>query len=271
MEKNKFVIDKIYPIAIREFNDNIASIIFNGYQNSTEEYILIQSFINIDDTNRYSIKSNILNINNLIRNKYILQRYVDATKDATSIYNFSIDNIKEVKNKPYFYTSIDNNNLLEILFNRDSYIKIKLLYDYIINNKDTIEELIEDNPRRNNMKFSTVDRIKLDASTEYDDTHIITHYTAGNGPETYGFNFISNKLLDRKLRIPLRKNIYDNSYRYNKDYTVRDIIKEDGYIYIIYEVFSDITEQYKETKVLKITNELCNKTNLLVFDNAIYD
>lgn len=269
--KNTFIIDQIVPICIRKMKDKIYTILFLANQDSTETSIFLQMALKSSDKRDEDFFSNhILNLDNITKDKDRLSFYVEATKDASNDSLYSCDfNMIEVDTKPYFKATgaraIDKSHsaIIDLLITRDNFIKLNLFFIRFMN-YDISAETVFINHKLHNIKFSTINHVKLDGSaTDISSRIVCNHYTCGNGPELYKFNFISRKIPDRKLINPMSPEPY--SIFYSEDFTITDMIYEPhkDCLYVIYEVRSEINNMYKETKALIFNKEFYNKTNLL--------
>ncbi len=269
--KNTFVVDQIVPICIRKMKDGIYTILFLANQDSTETSVFIQMAISSSNQRDEDFLSeHILNLENITKDKERLAFYVEATKDASKDSLYSCDfNMEEVENKPYFKSigakAIDevHSAIVDFLITRDNFIKLNLFFTRFMNYDNTAETVFF-NHKLKNVKFSTISHTKLDGSaTDFASKVVCNHYTCGNGPEIYKFNFISRKIPDRKLRNPMSPEVYNRFY--SDDFVITDFIYEPhrDCLYVIYEVRSDITDRYKETKALRFDKEFYNRTNLL--------
>lgn len=269
--KNTFIIDQIVPICIRKMKDKIYTILFLANQDSTETSIFLQMALKSSDKRDEDFFSNhILNLDNITKDKDRLSFYVEATKDASNDSLYSCDfNMIEVDTKPYFKATgaraIDESHsaIIDLLITRDNFIKLNLFFIRFMN-YDISAETVFINHKLHNIKFSTINHVKLDGSaTDISSRIVCNHYTCGNGPELYKFNFISRKIPDRKLINPMSPEPY--SIFYSEDFTITDMIYEPhkDCLYVIYEVRSEINNMYKETKALIFNKEFYNKTNLL--------
>lgn len=269
--KNTFIIDQIVPICIRKMKDEIYTILFLANQDSTETSIFLQMALKSSDKRDEDFFSNhILNLDNITKDKDRLSFYVEATKDVSNDSLYSCDfNMIEVDTKPYFKATgaraIDelHSAIIDLLITRDNFIKLNLFFIRFMN-YDISAETVFINHKLHNIKFSTINHVKLDGSaTDISSRIVCNHYTCGNGPELYKFNFISRKIPDRKLINPMSPEPY--SIFYSEDFTITDMIYEPykDCLYVIYEVRSEINNMYKETKALIFNKEFYNKTNLL--------
>lgn len=285
LEERDFIVDKLEPILISPCIDNYYNILFFTYQNSTEETMYLNIYIKAkDEFEGNYFKSDPMFINNMMKNTEdndMLKRYIEFTKDAdhsTKIYNCDMI-MTEESNKPYFlgycYDVIENTDKKSLLrinlhFNRDIFIKTSLYLKSIIYKEENAINVFF-NPKLNNLKFSTVNHIKLDDSTlDHFQNIVLSHYTCGNGPEIYKFIALSKRIIDRKLRKPTNISVFNNSY--SNSFVATEFIYEpnNDCLYLIYESKSDITGEYKETKILRFYKDMYNKL-VLVNNDAIYE
>jgi hypothetical protein len=268
--KDTFIVDTIVPFIINHIKPNTYSIMFIATQSSTESSILLQTAVHTSDTSDETFLNNHeLNMNNICMDVNRWKICMDTLNThETKVYSCGFDMV-EVIDKPYFSSlgaaPIDekHNKLVDLLFTRDNFIKISVFFSRFIKHDYSADNVFF-NYKFNHIKFSTINRIKLDGSaTDINKPIVISHYTCGNGPETYKFNFISIKIPGRKLRAPMSPEVYDKFYM--DDFLITDIIyeKTNDCVYVVYESRSDITNKYKETKVLKFYKEFYNRSNLM--------
>lgn len=279
VSKDKFIINDILPLCIRNFGNNIYSVLFLAIQNTTESKIFLQIALNASNSSdKEFLDKHILNIENIQKDIDRFKFYVESTKDADNsiLYNTSFD-MEEINTMPYFFSqgarSIDKNHnaIMDLYISRDNFIKLNLFFIRFMNH-DNLAETIFVNPKLLNVKFSTIDNIRLDASaTDISSRIVCNHYTCNSGKETYKFNFISRKIPGRTLKHSIIPETYSSFY--SEHFTITDMIYEPhrDCIYIIYEVRSELTDRYKETKILLLDKEFYDKTNLLDTDKIYKD
>lgn len=271
-DNTPFVIDEILPLSIRPIGNGLYMVFFVGKCSATEETIFINTPIrSVDNVDFNFLNNHPLNINNITDDPRRLDIYVQFTKDATDDLVFVSDfDMKQDVMQPVFYSFIGSRKDSEfqvttkkILINKEGFIKINLFFVKTKGRDITAPTVFFDHKLKN-IKFSKVDHVKLDGSgTDISSAIICSHYTCGNGPELYKFNFVSIKLEGRRLRVPLSAAIYEKFYA--DEFTVTDMFYDfhSDSFFILYEVRSDITNSYKETKALIFTKEFYEKTNFL--------
>lgn len=278
--KRTFFVDHMEPLIFQYKDDlNIAPFYFYCQQNSTEEVIILQMiFTPTDKEDENFLKGGILNKSNIFHIKDRADHYLELTKDITNdnIYICNLD-MYECADKPYFfcnaYKQLDNSahlEMLDLFFDREIFIKYNIFVrDFINRNHVADIHFFTDVLRK--PKFTTVEHIKLDASTaRLDSDIVISHYTAGNGPELYKFNSLSNKLLGRKLKCLIGIEPYDALYM--KDFVINDIIYEphNECLYLVYRDFDYILKKIKSAKILRLYKDIYDKTDLIDPEN-IYE
>ena len=272
-----FVVDDLGPLCVNNAGDSFYSLLFFATQYSTEETIYLQLLLKSNDRFERDFLDNVpINMNNMLKYKDRIEYYVEHTKGATNNKIYICDmNMIEENSKPYFLSYSFRKDQEEITkinlhFTRDVFVKYNIYMRSFIR-KNIAGEIVFNNPKFKNMKFSTVDHIKLDGSgTEIDGNLVFSHYTCGNGPELYKFVTVSKKIKGRKLLNPMSFNVFNELYM--KDFIVNDAIyePENDCLYVLYDIISDVTGKYKETKVLRFYKNFYERTDLL-FDEKIYE
>lgn len=268
--KNTFVVDEIIPVCLSVIDGSSFRLIFRATQNSTEESILLQVALYCSDKrDTQFINNHPLNILNVKKDFERLKFYNEAVKDLSNSIYATDFYMTELDDKPYFIANgakaLDDIHatVLDLLVTRDNFIKINLFFNRL-KIYDKGAESVFLSHKLHNMKFSTINRSKLDGSASDIASNLVcSHYTTGNGPETYRFNFLSARLNGRKLRCPMSVDVY-NSF-YSDHFVIADTIYEPvkDILYAVFEVRSDITDNYKETKILRFNKEFYNRTNLV--------
>ena len=226
-----FVVDDLGPLCVNDAGDSFYSLLFFATQYSTEETIYLQLFLKSNDRFERDFLDNVpINMNNMLKYKDRIEYYVEHTKGATNNKIYICDmNMIEENSKPYFLSYSFRKDQEEITkinlhFTRDVFVKYNIYMRSFIR-KNIAGEIVFNNPKFKNMKFSTVDHIKLDGSgTEIDGNLVFSHYTCGNGPELYKFVTVSKKIKGRKLLNPMSFNVFNELYM--KDFIVNDAIYE---------------------------------------------
>ena len=216
-----FVVDDLGPLCINDMDmgDSFYSLLFFATQYSTEETIYLQLFLKSNDRFERDFLDNLpINMNNMLNYKDRIKYYVEHTKDATNNKIYICDmNMIEENSKPYFLSYSFRKDQEEITkinlhFTRDVFVKYNIYMRSFIR-KNIAGEIVFNNPKFKNMKFSTIDHIKLDGSgTEIDGNLVFSHYTCGNGPELYKFVTVSKKIKGRKLLNPMGFNVFNELY-----------------------------------------------------------
>ena len=252
--------------------DNYCSILFFIIQKSTEEILYLNTWIKIDQSDIEFIDNYPFNVKNILKDEQKIKYYIDHTKDITNItekiYTCDMYMIEE-KSKPYFFAKAkrkDENGAaydLNIHFNRDIYIKFNIFMRLFINHNNTADFIFENNKYKN-IKFSTVNHIKLDGTaTEENLEYTLSHYTCGNGPELYKFTTFSKKIMNRKLINPM--GIIPFSNFYSKDFIISNAFyePENDCLYVIYEEETGIDKDHKKVKILRFYKEFYERTDLI--------
>ena len=281
--RDRFIIDTIIPLCIKKLTNDQYSILFFAEQESTESSIFLQSIIALtNETDEGFLNNHPLNVDNIRRDPKRLEFYNEKIDSRTgNVFNTDFDMEEYEKDKHYFYSKgskpmyIKSSkepkaSVMDLLITRDNFIRISLFFTKFLV-KDITAETIFITHKLRNVAFETITHVKLDASctdTGYGMVH--NHYTMGHGPSIYRMNFISPVYPKRKLREPMIVDHYKTFYE--NDFLIRDIIFDNHQdrIFIIFEVRSDITNQYKETKALILDKAVYDKTNFVKLDN-IYE
>lgn len=280
-DERVFFIDEIYPLMIRHMGKDEYTILFLGVVADATDgtgNVCFNVPIKVDDNRGVEyFATNPLNYNNITKNKELLEFYVESTKgiEASNLFLTDFD-LEEVPGKPLYHciasrkTADNTACVADINMNRECFVKLNLFF-VRLQNYNALAAGVFANIKLKNIKYSKIDHIKLDGSgTDLGSKLVCSHYTCGNGPETYKFNFLSMKLDGRRLRCPMTSEVYEKLY--SKDFVIVDIFyyeKKDQF-FILYEVRSDITDKFKETKALILSKEFYDKTNI-VNEERIYE
>ena len=282
--KDKFIIDNIIPLCIKKLTEDQYSILFFAEQESTETSIFLQSIIALmDETDSGYLNNHPLNVDIIRRDKNRLAFYnekIDSMKG--NIFNTDFDMVQcEEDNKLYFHANaskpiyIKSNKepqaaLMDLYITRDNFIKISLfLTKFLV--KDNSAESVFISKKLKNIKFEKIDHAKLDGSAVNKATHFVySHYTLNHGPSIYQMTFISPEIEGRKLKNPMIAEHFMTFF--GDSFLITDIIFDyhKNRIFIIYEVRSSVTNQYKETKALILNKDVYDHTNFVVLDK-IYE
>lgn len=281
--RDKFIVDNIIPICIKKLTEDQYSILFFAEQDSTETSIFLQSIIALtDESDKGFLNNHPLNINSIRRDKNRLEFYNEKINSMKgNVYNtdFDMDEYEEDRHyfkanssKPIYIQSTKEPQafIMDLLITRDNFIKISLFITKFLN-KDTEAESIFISRKLKNIKFDTITQTKLDGSTINKITNIVhSHYTLGHGPTMYKMNFISPYVKGRKLRNPMIADHYLTFF--GDDFLISNIIFDyhRDRIFIIYEVRSSVTNQFKETVALILNKDIYSRTNFVNL-NKIYE
>lgn len=271
-DNSPFVIDEIYPLSIRPIGNGLYMVFFVGKCSASEEKIFINTPVrSVDNIDFNFLNSHPLNINKITADKKRLAMYIEFTKESTDddVYVSDFDMSQDIM-QPVFYTFTGSRKdsetqvtLKKVLINKECFIRINLFF-VRLKTRDVSCGAVFFDHKLKNIKLSKVEHIKLDGSgTDISSSIVCSHYTSGNGPEFYKFNFISIKIPGAKLKMPLSSEVYERFY--SEDFTVSDMFYDfhSDSIFVLYEVRSDITNSYKETKALIFPRELYEKTNFV--------
>ncbi|MBR6289175.1 MAG: hypothetical protein IKR19_07570 [Acholeplasmatales bacterium] len=274
--RDKFVVDTIIPLCLRKATDKDYALLFYAVQDSTESSLFLQSIVRVtDDLDEGFLNNHPLNLSNIRRDPKRLAFYnekIDSMHGNT--YNTDFDMEEYEDNKTYFITHATKAiyvqstkepqaALVDVLIPRTIFIRISLFFTKFLI-RDSYAESMFITPKLNNLTFETISHVKLDGSSWNKATGMVyNHYTMGNGPTMYKMTFISPAKKDGKLRNPMIAEHYNTFY--GKDFLIRDIIFDyhKDRIFVLYELRSDITNQYKGTKILVLNKEIYDHTNLV--------
>lgn len=264
--RSKFIINRLIPIAIRNFSNNNYIILFIAHQDYDDSYIYLQMGISTDSNNEnIYLDSHSLNINNIDKDKNFTKKdsYNSIIKGMNKSNVYGIDiNIQESKDFPlYFHSiavrSVDNNHfaLLDIFYNTDNFIKLKLFmyWLYKLDNSESYMNIFSDKTEYFKIEIVNIETVKLNA-TKVEGNKYTSNYTMHCGPSEYNFNYIDIIDCNKRLSVHLDKSIYDPTYCNN--FYVNEFFLFDKYLYVIYKDF-------KGVKALRLTHNNINKTNFV--------
>ena len=274
--RDKFIVDTIIPLCLRKATDKDYTILFYAVQDSTESSLFLQSIVRVtDDLDEGFLNNHPLNIVNIQKDPKRLAFYnekIDSMHGNT--YNTDFDMEEDQDNKRYFHanatkaiyvksTKEPQAALVDLLITRDNFVRLSLFFTKFLI-RDTYAESMFITPKLTNISFEKITHVKLDGSSWNRATGMIyNHYTMGNGPTMYRMTFISPEKKNGKLRNPMIAEHYNTFY--GKDFLIRDIIfdSHQDRIFVLYELRSEITNQYKGTKVLVLDKEIYDHTNFV--------
>ena len=287
--RNKFIANNVLPIAFKPTNvENRFLALFVAIQDIDESCIYLQSIIAINNKFELDyIMHHELNIANMAKNSKTLEAYQNMIKNMTNSNIYATDFImNDEKDFPLYYHSLaikaidqTHASVLDLYFNRDYFIKINLYLNRLANinkfSNNHIHEALFNDPRLNNIEFVQIEKIKHDATariaTQYG-TININHYTMWCGPSVYKMNYLSPIDKDHTsipLSNPLDINLY-NAF-YDKHVFIDEFIVYHDQVFVLYEEKSEITDDFKSMKALKLSKELADKTNFIDYNNMIYE
>lgn len=274
--RDKFIVDTIIPLCLKKASDKDYSILFYAVQDSTESSLFLQSIIRVtDDLDEGFLNNHPLNVTNIQRDSKRLAFYnekIDSMKGNT--YNTDFDMEEDEDNKRFFHanatkvmylksTEKPHAALVDLYVTRENFIRISLFFTKFLV-RDSYAESMFITPKLNNVSFEKITHVKLDGSSRNKSTGMVyNHYTMGNGPTMYRMTFISPEKKDGKLKNPMIPEHYNTFY--GSDFLIRDIIFDYHLdrLLILYELRSDITNQYKGTKILVLDKEVYDHTNFV--------
>lgn len=266
-----FVADQILPIMIRIVDETKMVLLLCLAQDSTESCKYVQILYNASsDFEMNFIKS--LTLVNISDNPKRLELYNSIVPDLKdNLYNSDFDMKIDQEHKSYYITKaakpVGNagcGEILNIKIPRDNYIKFNIFIRKL-EMLNPIAETVFANPKYKGIEFVNIKKIKYSGSaTDISSNIVMNHYTAAAGPnDIFNFNYLSPKIKDRSLKNPILPETFVTLY--GKDFTVVDIIYDDyeDCFILIYEIRSEITNQYKCTKALRLYKDIYDRTNLM--------
>lgn len=276
-----FVVDNLIPLSISKIDDDKFSVLFYGEQYSTASYIFLKAIFHPDNNEdiAFLINHN-LYIENIKKNKDKVNLYNEyMSKSSGNLFITDFDMIDD-ENKPTYFKCIATRSAdsksnkaitAELYMDQSMFIKINLfINNFNIRNIDS--EIIFANKKYNNVSFETIHEAKLDCSSPNKPAGIVySHYTLSITKSTkYKVNFISKYKPEKKLREPINANEFMDIF-YN-DFYINDIIYDyhKDRVLLVYFLYSNVTHQYKSTKILILNNDVYIHTNFLEFDK-IYE
>lgn len=259
---NRFVVDQIWVERVKFMNGNLFSIVFNCQQNSTEDTLYLETVIAANNILDRVVLENIAKYN----------KSEDIDSGLLYKCNFTL---VEADKMPYFldtaYHVLDTVGHIakvDLHFTRDSFIRYSIFMRELFDLNDTNpDNILIFSKKYNHMKFSTVNRVKLEDNCIMNDDKkgvqtVVSYYICGNGPEEYKIINITEKLEHKMPKICTSAEVFMKLYSgYNPEYMIYEPVRD--CLYVLYDVFSDVTGDYKETKVLRFYKEYYDKTNFI--------
>lgn len=292
--RNKFITNKIIPIAIRNTNVNDQFIIlFVAFQDYDDSYIFLQLLVKAENQFDYMyLKNHNLNISQFSENKDLnskeqtrleaYKQFIDKMNN-TNVYATDLQTNKDINYPLYYHFSgvkaIDKSHasVLDIYLPIDNFIKIKVYLNRMISKPFELmfHESVFSDEKFHNIEIVNIETVKLDCTKCVDRTlslginkvnnaEYTTHYTMNCGPSKFVLNFTVVSIRDKIIKFPLDANLYDTFY--STHHEVKDFFLDDNHLFIIYEENSLIDGSFKKMKVLKLKPELIDKTNFVDFD-----
>jgi hypothetical protein len=274
--RNKFIANKLIPICIKSIEDsNNFLLLFMAHQDYDDSYMFFQILLNDNDNILIHHPLYIKNISENEKSLEIYKEFISKLDYKTNLYATDLILTQDDEHKNYYKSigikAIDSTHasIVDIYFNRDNYIRIKLFLSRLNNTKFFFgAESIFMNSKYNNIEFVKIEQIKYDATSQYNNINM-SHYTLWCGPSKYKINIVSPINIGLILSNPLDSNLYTSFY--NNDFLVTEIIIDDDTTILLYEQYSEIDNSFKGLKALYLSKELVNKTNIIDPDNVIYE
>lgn len=276
VSRNKFVVNKIFPIAIRNTTvEDQYIILFIAYQDYDNSFLYFQMMVKSENAFDHTyLENHELNIKRFQNNQNdkSLEAYQKLIAQITpnNVYATDFTMIGDPNYPLYFRSTsvraIDNTHasLVDMYFTIDNFAKIKIYLNRFVNNPNikALHEEIFNDQKYHNFELVNIETVKMDCTkieSAYENMDFYTtHYTMNCGPSTHQMNWIIVESRERPLKLPLDKNLYDSFYEFH--YKVKDVFLQDEDLYIVY-MDSYVNGNYKKTKLLKLNKELTNKTN----------
>jgi hypothetical protein len=276
VSRNNFVVNKIFPIAIRSTTvPDQYIVLFVAHQDYNASYLYFQIMVKVENAfDQTYLEEHELNIkryqNN--QNSKSLEAYQKLISEITpnNLYATDFNMVQDPLHPMYFKSTcvraIDNTHasIVDIYLPISNFVKIKVYLNRFTSlpiKKYIHEELFND-PIYNNIELVNIETVKMDctkAEQVLENKELFTtHYTMNCGPSTYLMNWSIIETKELPLKVPLDLNLYDTFYKFH--YNVKDVFLQDDNLYIVYKD-SIICDKCTKAKVLRLNKELTDKTN----------
>lgn len=277
VSRNKFVVNRIFPIAIRSTTvPDQFIVLFIAYQDYDESFLYFQMMVKVENAFEQTyLENHELNLNRFQNNKNdkSLEVYQKLISKITEFNVYATDfNMISDPERPFYFSStcvraIDKTHasVMDIYFTTDNFIKMQIYLNRFINapSSKLIHEEIFRDQKYHNIEVVNIESVKMDCTKEESAYELMnfftTHYTMHCGPSKYVMNWSIVETSGRPLKVPLDVNLYNTFYQFH--HKVTDVFIHDDYLYILYIEKSEVDGSYKKTKILKLNKELTDKTN----------
>lgn len=270
VSQQRFIINDILLIRISKINDEFYKFLFLAHQDFRDEYIYLQTIIEIEDAMEQAKFDLMYKYYNDESTKESVTKLISK---LSSDNLFSCDLSMKLNNEfPLYYKSngirkVDDKHICvrELYFSRDSFVKVNIfikdLLMFYINYK------IFNDPKYTNMDFVKIELVKYNGTKQdllktiyckspedLEDRKYTSHYTMNCGPSQFVLNFECILEKDKQLINPLDKDIYNANYQ--QDVLVENLFLHDDVLYLLYEKEDSVT-------ILKLTEDLYDHTNFV--------
>lgn len=285
--EKKFILSNITPVAIRRINDDLYSNLFLAYQSSIDKYIFFQLFLGVDPEDKITktyLDDCSIGMNTIKAVKEKSDRYQRIIQNIAhdNSFNSSVDFEYDTEAGMYTFLGVRTitdraAEVAEFYINTNNFLKMNLYIKALQNynptpdvyfvNKDFAEfDVIPINEIQHNATARCINK-------DTDHSFLFDHFTMKCGRHEYKMNFVHQERKENRDRVLTDCMLYD-TYKelYEKHNLIKDLVFDvgDRYIFILYPVFNVIDNSLKSMKVLKISKDLIDHTNILDFERNIY-
>ena len=281
-DKRSFIINKLYPLAIRQTTEpQVYSTLFYAMQESVEEnyiFFTLNYFVSSTDEEDI-IKKMVIYGDNLAKTEQRMKMYKAVADKMTkdTFFFTNLDIVPDSEHPSYHKIDMYQKNkkddtirLYEVYIPIDIYIKLGIYlakFSTLLDPKETEQVFV--NPKYKDIELVKVHSITLDNSA-YVKENIYTHYTIDTGVRLFTVNTrIPMISKDKKLKNELSEEEYVKLY--GKDIFINDIVKEtDDNYWILYEESAD-NKSGKHIIVLSATSDIVENTIFSGPNDSIYE
>lgn len=264
VSQQRFIINDILPIKLSKINDEFYKFLFIAHQDFRDEYLYLQTIINVEDAVEQAQIDFIYESYNDDSKKESIGKLISKLSKENM---FSCDlTMESAPDFPLYYKSngirkVDDKHVCvrELYFSRDTFVKVNIfvrdLFSFFINNR------IFTDPKYSNMNFVKIELLKYNGTKEENwkldarnQSKYTSHYTMNCGPTRFVMNFECVLEKGKQLINPLDKNIYNATYQ--QDPLIEKLFLNDGILYLLFEKEDSVT-------ILRLSEDLYNHTNFV--------